>query len=79
MIDTHFRQFSDYIIDDFDDYQFGSRGIPTDFNKLKKDKRFWTLVKRTKMFCEVTSGQMRIRKETATNFLKQITKEIEKN
>jgi hypothetical protein len=79
IIEEHFRRFSDFIIDDFDDYQFGSRGIPADFLKLKTNKRFWSLVKRAKMFCEVTSAQMSDRKKIATGFLDQVTKEIKKN
>lgn len=77
--DTHFTQFSDYIIDDFDDYQFGRMGIPSDFKKLKENKRFWSLVKRTKMFCEVTSGQMRETKKNAVEFLERIDEEIKNN
>ena len=76
ILDGHFAQLNPYIIDDFVDYQWGAEAVPENFEKLKADKRFWKLVSRTRMFCDVTAVQMSDRKKFATIFINQLEQEI---
>lgn len=76
ILDGHFTQLNPYIIDEFVDYQWSSEAVPEDFRRLKSDKRFWKLVNRTRMFCDVTAIQMRDRKKWAATFINQLEKEI---
>jgi len=77
ILEGHFAQLNPYIIDEFVDYQWSFEAVPENFTELKADKRFWKLVKRTKMFCDVTAFQMKDRREIATTFMTQIQKEID--
>ena len=77
IIDGHFDLITQYVIDDFVDYQFASEAVPEDFPKLKADKRFCKLIRRTKMFCEITASQMSSKQQLAAKFMDQIQKEID--
>ncbi|HEU5289075.1 MAG TPA: hypothetical protein VFU05_00435 [Cyclobacteriaceae bacterium] len=76
IINGHFDLITQHVIDDFVDYQFASEAVPEDFSKLKADKKFWKLIKRTKMFCELTASQMSIKKKVGAQFIDEIQKEI---
>jgi hypothetical protein len=78
VFDGHFEKLTPYIIDEFVNFEREVQAVPEDFAKLKSDKHFWKLVARTKMFCDITSGQLGGRIEEARNFLGVLEKEVAK-
>jgi hypothetical protein len=76
--DEHFgKEVGPYIIDEFSDYLREEKAIPENFDSLNANKRFWKIVKRTKMFYDVTSLQLKSRKKLATEFLHETEAEID--
>lgn len=77
--DIHFKaSVLPYVIDEFSIYVQGERAIPEDFESLKKNKRFWKIVQRTKMFDDLTSARLKQRKTSGINFLDALEKELSK-
>jgi hypothetical protein len=74
---NHFQTLTPYIIDEFVDYKLEEEAVPEDFEKLKKDKRFWKLVRRSKMFCDITANQLEGRISEARQFIEVLNKRID--
>jgi hypothetical protein len=68
MIEHHFRSLTPYVIDEFVNYLREIEAVPEDFESLKKNKRFWKQVRRTKIFCDITADQMEGRIKEASEF-----------
>jgi hypothetical protein len=73
----HFRMLTPYVIDEFINFVREEEAVPEDFEKLKKDKRFWKLVNRTKMFCDITANQLDGHVSEAGKFIDVLNKQIE--
>ena len=73
-VQKHIDEYiSGRIITDFEDYNFASKGVPFDFDKLKSDRIFLNIIKNLKRLNTVSLERLESQKNHAEQFLKRLT------
>jgi hypothetical protein len=72
-VQKHLDEYlSPRVITDFEDYEFQDRGIPFDFQKMKSDRIFINVLKKSKRLNVVSLDRLKSQKDHAEAFLKTL-------